>query len=430
MSAGASPAEILKRTLPARKLDATIGTLSDKQALELVHDWSFWARSNQLPPSGAWRVWLLLAGRGFGKTRTGAEWVRSRVAAGSARRIALVAPTAADVRDVMIQGETGLLAISPPDLQPKYEPSKRRLTWPNGALATCFSAEEPNRLRGPQHDAAWCDELAAWRHPETWDMLMFGLRLGADPRCVVTTTPKPVRLLRQLLGDAGAVVTRGSTYDNRDNLAPAFLAEIVRRYEGTRLGRQELQAELLDDTPGALWTRDAIDRARVALAPALRRVVVAVDPATSVGEEADETGIIVAAVGQDGHGYVLDDLSGRFPPHGWARRAVAAYHARQADRVVAEVNNGGDLVEATIRMIDASVSYRAVRASRGKAVRADTHEAVCAERYGNLVRLIEGTAQRVGRLEVLVVIVAGSVIIGMAGVIVTLALKLGGHGAG
>jgi predicted phage terminase large subunit-like protein len=346
-------------------------TLDEPRIEQLVSDWRFWARPSQLPPENAWRVWLLMAGRGFGKTRTGAEWVRAQVEEGRARRIALVAPTAADVRDVMIEGESGLLAIAPDHCRPEYEPSKRRLTWPNGAVATCFSAEEPDRLRGPQHDAAWCDELASWRHAETWDMLMLGLRLGADPRCVVTTTPKPIRLLRQLLGDSGVVVTRGSTWENRDNLAPAFLAEIVRRYEGTRLGRQELEAELLDDVPGALWTRAAIDRAKVSIAPALRRVVVAVDPALSAGEDSDETGIVVAALGQDGQGYVLDDLSGRFPPHGWARRAVAAYHAHKADRVVAEVNNGGDLVEATIRMIDAGASFRAVHASRGKAVRAE-----------------------------------------------------------
>ena len=369
-SAGASAAQIL-RALPARKRERALAALDDRQASDLVHDWRFWARPNQLPPAGAWRVWLLLAGRGFGKTRTGAEWVRAQVEAGGARRLALVAPTAADVRDVMIEGESGLLAVASPHLRPEYEPSKRRLTWPNGALATCFSAEEPNRLRGPQHDAAWCDELAAWRHEEAWDMLLLGLRLGADPRCVVTTTPKPIRLLRQLLGDAGAVVTRGSTYDNSANLAPAFLAQIVRRYEGTRLGRQELEAELLEDVPGALWNRDGIDRAKVGAVPEMRRIVVAVDPAVSASEESSETGIIVAGLGQDGQGYVLDDLSGRFPPAGWARRAVSAYHARHADRIVAEINNGGDLVEATIRAVDAGVSYRAVRASRGKAVRAE-----------------------------------------------------------
>ncbi|HEX6841401.1 MAG TPA: terminase family protein [Stellaceae bacterium] len=369
-SAGASEAQIL-HALPVRERERMLDGLSDRQIGDLVHDWRFWARPNQLPPDGAWRVWLLLAGRGFGKTRTGTEWVRTQIEEKGARRIALVAPTAADVRDVMIEGESGLLAVASPGLRPDYEPSKRRLTWPNGAVATCFSAEEPNRLRGPQHDAAWCDELAAWRHEEAWDMLMLGLRLGADPRCVVTTTPKPIRLIRQLLGDRGAVVTRGSTYDNAANLAPAFLAQIVRRYEGTRLGRQELDAEVLDDVPGALWTRDAIDRAKVAAAPALRRVVVAIDPAVSTGEEADETGILVAALGQDGHGYVLDDLSARLAPAGWARRAIAAYHAHHADRVVAEVNNGGDLVEATLRAVDAGVAYRAVRASRGKAVRAE-----------------------------------------------------------
>jgi len=359
------------RALGRRRRDAEIAALGDAEVHELLRDWRFWARPNQLPPPGAWRVWLLLAGRGFGKTRTGAEWVRLQVEQKRARRIALVAPTSADVRDVMIEGESGLLAISPEGSRPRYEPSKRRLTWPGGAVATAFSAEEPDRLRGPQHDAAWCDELAAWRHAEAWDMLMLGLRLGADPRCVVTTTPKPVRLLRQLLADGGVAVTRGSTYDNRDNLAPAFLAQIVKRYEGTRLGRQELEAELLDDVPGALWTREMIERARLIAAPELRRIVVAIDPAMTSGEDADETGIIAAGIGFDGHGYVLDDLSGRMPPHEWARRAVAAYHARKADRVVAEVNNGGDMVEATIRMIDAGVSYRALRASRGKILRAE-----------------------------------------------------------
>ena len=209
-AAGAAEAELV-HGLSAPERDEALDGLSDRQARDLVHDWRFWARPNQLPPEGAWRIWLLLAGRGFGKTRTGAEWVRAQVEQKGARRIALVAPTAADVRDVMIEGESGLLAVASPGLRPQYEPSKRRLSWPNGAVATCFSAEEPNRLRGPQHDAAWCDELAAWRHEEAWDMLMLGLRLGADPRCVVTTTPKPIRLIRQLLGDRGAVVTRGST---------------------------------------------------------------------------------------------------------------------------------------------------------------------------------------------------------------------------
>lgn len=365
-----SPARALALKEPAER-DAALAAMSEMEARELLRDWRFWARPAQLPPAGSWRVWLLLAGRGFGKTRTGAEWVRQMVEDGRAWRIALVAPTAAAARDVMIEGESGLLAVTRERYQATYEPSKRRLTWPSGAIATAFSAEEPDRLRGPQHDAAWCDELAAWRHAQTWDMLMLGLRLGADPRCVVTTTPKPIALVKELLRDKNVAVTRGATFENSDNLAPAFVDQIVRRYVGTRLGRQELEAELLEDVPGALWTRETIERARVAAAPELRRIVVAIDPATSAGEDADETGIVVAALASDSHGYVLDDLSGRMAPHQWARRAVAAYHARRADRVVAEVNNGGDLVEATLRMVDAAVAYRAVRASRGKAVRAE-----------------------------------------------------------
>jgi phage terminase large subunit-like protein len=361
--------------LSAEEREATLSALNDAETVALLHDWRFWARPSQLPPDGAWRIWLLLAGRGFGKTRCGAEWVREQAEAGRARRIALLAPTAADLRDVMIEGESGLLAIAPDERRPRYEPSKRRLTWPNGAIATGYSADEPERLRGPQHDAAWCDELAAWRYPEAWDMLMLGLRLGDDPRAVVTTTPRPVRLVRELLARAGGdvAVTRGSTFDNAANLAPAFLDQIVRRYQGTRLGRQELEAELLEDVPGALWSRDVFERAgfRVAAAPALRRIIVAIDPAVTSGEGADETGIIVAGIGADGHGYVLDDLSGRFAPVEWARRAVDAYRRHQADRIVAEVNNGGEMVAATVRAVDPNAAFKDVRASRGKVTRAE-----------------------------------------------------------
>jgi predicted phage terminase large subunit-like protein len=324
-----------------------------------------------LPPGGDWRVWLLLAGRGFGKTRTLTEWVRDEAESGRRGRLALVAPTVADVRDVLVEGESGILAVSAPGFRPTYEPSKRRLTWPNGALATTYSADEPDRLRGPQHDGAACDEIAAWRYPETWDMLQFGLRLGADPRAVVATTPRPVRLVRELLAAPTTVVTRGTTHENAQNLAPAFLEQIVARYGGTRLGRQEIDAELLDDTPGALWTRKAIDDLRVAAHPDLARVVVAVDPAVTSGEDADQTGIVVAGLGVDGHGYVLGDLTCRLSPDGWARRAVNAYHAHRADRLVAEVNNGGELVEATVRTVDRNVSYKAVHASRGKRTRAE-----------------------------------------------------------
>jgi phage terminase large subunit-like protein len=350
--------------------------VDESAAHHMLHDWGAWARAEQLPPDklpdgSDWRVWLLLAGRGFGKTRSGAEWIRAQAEEGKARHIALVAPTARDARLVMVEGESGLLAIAPIDARPLFEPSKRQLTWPNGAVATLFSADEPDRLRGPQFDAAWCDELAAWRYPAAWDMLMMALRLGEQPRVVVTTTPKPVKLIRALLAAPDCAVTRGATRDNADNLAPGFLAAILKQYEGTRLGRQELEAELLEDMPGALWSRDAIEQARVPAAPARRRIVIAIDPAASAGENADETGIIAAALGQDGDAYVLEDLSGRFRPHDWAARAVAAYHALSADRIVAEVNNGGAMVESTLRVIDESIAYKPVHASRGKLTRAE-----------------------------------------------------------
>ncbi|HYL48663.1 MAG TPA: terminase family protein [Stellaceae bacterium] len=348
-----------------------VDRLDAAQQGRMLDDWEFWARPNQLPPPGDWRVWLLLAGRGFGKTRSGAEFVRARVESGLASRVALVGPTASDVRDVMIEGESGLLAISGEDWRPAYEPSKRRLTWPNGAVALAFSADEPERLRGPQHDLAWCDELAAWRYAAAWDNLLLGLRLGSDPRAVVTTTPKPNRLVRDVLASPGTVVTRGSTFDNAANLAPAFLDTVVRRYQGTRLGRQELEAELLDDVPGALWSRDAIEAARVTAAPDLSRIVVAIDPAASSGEGADETGIVVAGLAHDGRVYVLDDLSGRMSPRAWALKAIAAYRKFAADRIVAEINNGGEMVEATLRSVQSDAPFRALRASRGKAVRAE-----------------------------------------------------------
>ena len=340
--------------LPKAEADALIRAMAPGAAAAFEYHWRYRARPEQLPPGGSWRVWLLMAGRGFGKTRCGAEWVRAEVKAGR-RRIALVGPTAADARDVMVEGEAGILAISPDHERPLYEPSKRRLTWRNGAVATTFSADEPERLRGPQHDAAWCDELGAWRYPEAWDMLMFGMRLGADPRTVVTTTPRPAKLVRDLVRDPTCVVTRGSSYENRANLAGAFLQQIIKKYEGTRLGRQELNAELLDDVPGALWSRALIEAARPPMGfvmPDLVRVVVAIDPAASSGEDADETGIIVAGKDANGHGYVLADQSARYAPTEWARTAIALYRQHKADRIVAEVNNGGDMVESTIRMID------------------------------------------------------------------------------
>jgi len=340
----------------------------------LENSWPAVARPNQLPPPGDWwQIWLLLAGRGFGKTRTLAEWVCDQAASGQASRIALVAATAADARDVLVEGESGILAVAPPWCRPIYEPSKRRLTWPNGVIATTFSAEEPDRLRGPQHDAAVCDELASWSHPETWDMLQFGLRLGRKPRCLIATTPRPTKLLRELLAREGhdVVVTRGSSYDNKANLAPAFFAQIVKKYEGTRLGRQELNAELLEDTPGALWSQGLIDGTRISAAPELTRIVVAIDPAATSGEDADETGVVVVGQDKDGQGYVLADCSGRYTPIEWARIAISAYRTHHADRIVAERNNGGDMVEATLRMVDQNVPVTTVWASRGKVTRAE-----------------------------------------------------------
>lgn len=352
-----------------RKSRLPLPDLSDAECEALLYDWPTWARPNQLAPSGEWRTWLLLAGRGFGKTRTGAEWVRSIT--DTVGRIALVGPTASDVRDVIVEGESGILACCPASNRPIYEPSKRRLTWPNGAIATTYSADEPDRLRGPQHGAAWCDELAAWRYPEAWDMLQMGLRLGRDPRCVVTTTPRPTAIVRALLADPTTATTRGSTYDNKANLPGAFMRQILARYEGTRLGRQELHAEVLTDTPGALWTLGLIDQHRVRSHPELRRVVVAVDPAASSGSDSDETGIIVAGLGVDGHGYILADGSKRDTPRGWAEQAIAYYHRYSADVIVAEANQGGEMVRHVLATVDSSAHVRMVHASRGKYTRAE-----------------------------------------------------------
>ncbi len=346
--------------------------------------WRRQARLNQLPPEGDWLTWLLLAGRGFGKTRAGAETICEWAEAGRYRQIALVGATAADVRDVMVEGPSGILTLAR-SLRPIYEPSRRRIAWPNGVVAHTYSADEPERLRGPQHDAAWADELAAWRYPEAWDQLLLGLRLGARPRVIVTTTPRPTRIIRALVDAPTTVVTRGSTFENAANLAPDFMRSVVGRYAGTRLGRQELDAELLDDTPGALWTRAILDETRAERAPELTRIVVAIDPATTSGDDADETGIVVAGRDARGHGYVLADLSCRASPDTWARIAVGAYRTWQADRIVGEVNQGGDMVELTIRTVDPNVPYRAVHASRGKRTRAEPIAALWEQQRCHLV---------------------------------------------
>ncbi len=358
-------------------LDPHAYVIADEAARRVIaRSWRFVARPEQLPPPGDWTTWFILTGRGWGKTRTGAEFIRAEVAAGRMRRVALVAPTAADARDVMVEGESGIMAACAPRERPTYNPSLRRLTWPNGAMATTYSADEPDRLRGPQHDGAWSDEVAVWRYPETWDMLQLGLRLGVRPRQIATTTPKPVRVVRDLLAREGhgVHVTRGRTEENAANLAPTFLASILTRYGGTRLGRQEIGGELLEDTPGALWTLAIIEATRLSTTaelPGMTRIVVGVDPAVTSHDESDETGIIVAGLGTDGRGYMLDDLSGRYTPNEWASVAIAALDRWQADRIVPERNNGGEMVEYTIRTVRPNAPVKPVHASRGKVARAE-----------------------------------------------------------
>ncbi len=366
----------LLASLPESKRQQILSGLSPKEKARLRYEWRFWARPNQLPPAGDWIHWLLLMGRGWGKTRTAAEFVRDEVGAEKVGRIALIGRTAGDVREVMVEGQSGLLNISPPGARPKFEPSKRRLTWPNGAVASLYYGESPDLLRGPEHDLYWADEIAAWKYPqECWDNLLMGLRLGARPRGVITTTPRPIPLIKARVKDPLTVVVRGSTFDNAANLPPTFLAELIEKYEGTRIGRQELYAEVLEDVEGALWNLALLERNRVREAPELARVVVAIDPAVTAKEGSDETGIIVGGSNKEQHAYILEDRSGRFSPDGWAKEALDAYEKHDADCIVAEVNNGGDLVEKVIQDAARSRGYevriKKVHAARGKETRAE-----------------------------------------------------------
>lgn len=376
-----SGAEMLD-ALSCEQRKTWFASLSDEEAEAIVHDWEFWARPQQLEPTDRpWVNWLVMAGRGFGKTRMGSEQVRKWVK--KFPIVNLIGATAADVRDVMVQGigaGSAIMEVCRRDERPVYEKSNRRLVWPNGASSLLFSAEEPDRLRGPQHMKVWADELAAWKYPdEAWEQFEFGLRLGTNPQVVVTTTPKPTKLIKELVANPATFITRGSTYDNKLNLAKNFFDSIIRKYEGTRLGRQELMAELLEDHPGALWTLKAIDADRVRQCPAfLTRVVVGVDPAVTSGDDSAEWGMVVVGMGPNPNGqvwpphfYVMDDLSGKFSPNEAAKRAVHGYRAHKVDRIVAEVNNGGDLVEAVLRTVDPNFAYKAVRASRGKLTRAE-----------------------------------------------------------
>jgi phage terminase large subunit-like protein len=376
MSDEARIAELLK--MPEAKRLAWLKRLSPDEQREFVHIWPLWARAAQLPPPGDWQVWLILAGRGFGKTRAGAEWVRDIAARDPAARIALVGASLGEVRSVMVEGESGLLALGLPEQRPQFEPSLRRLVWPGGALATLYSAGEPEALRGPQHSHAWCDEVAKWdnasdRARRAWDNLLFGLRLGERPRVLATTTPRAVPLLKQLLASdpATLVVRRGTTEANLDHLPERFIAGIRALYGQSLLGRQELDGELVEDIEGALWTRALLEACRepAASSPSVRTVV-AVDPPASAG--GDECGIIVAALCEDGLVRVLADASvAKASPEQWARAAANAARAWSADRVVAEANQGGSMVESVLRAADVSLPLRLVHASKGKVARAE-----------------------------------------------------------
>lgn len=341
--------------------------------------WELHARPNQLTPLGDWDIWLIMSGRGWGKTRTAVQQVIRWARDNPGCIIHLVARTAADVRDTMVEGESGILACSSVEFMPKWEPSKRRITWPNGSQATTFSAEEPDALRGPQCHFYWADELASWKYvTDTWDNLQFGARLGAHVQGIITTTPRPIPKLKELVlasktGTPWKVhITRGNTYDNAKNLAPSFLASIKAAYEGSRLGRQEIEGQILDDNPRALWRREWIESSRTAKAPEkLSRIVVAIDPAGSDSESADKTGIVVCASDWAGNYYVIDDATMTGTPLQWGTAAVALYHRHKAGKLIAEKNYGGQMVEHVIKSIDEHAPVKLVTATRGKAVRAE-----------------------------------------------------------
>jgi predicted phage terminase large subunit-like protein len=330
------------------------------------------ARATQLPDDSDWVTWLFLAGRGAGKTRTAAEYLAWQAIVNPETRWAIVAPTHADARDTCVEGESGILnVLRDYGVLQDYNRSRSEIFLTNKSRIKLYSGEEPDRLRGPQFHGGWFDELAAFKYPEAWDQYQFGARLGTHPRTIVTTTPRPTKLIKDLLKRDSVRVVRGSTFDNAKNLAPSALAELRLRYENTRLGRQELYGEVLEEVEGALWTRDTIESARVTKAPPLVRIVVGVDPAVTSGETSDETGIVVVGMTADGHYYVLDDKTLRATPDAWARAAVSAYQEHKADRIVAETNNGGDMVTLLMRQVDSTVSVKKVTATRGKQLRAE-----------------------------------------------------------
>jgi phage terminase large subunit-like protein len=378
--------DLRRKTADPRKIEQLLAALSEEQAEFFLHDWPLWARSEQLPPDGGWTTWLFMGGRGAGKTRAGAEWVRG-LALGQEPfaheplgRIALIGETYDDARDVMVEGVSGILSVHPRFERPSFEKTRGQLTWPNGSIAQIFSAEDPDGLRGPQFHAAWCDEFSKWRYMQTWDNLQFGLRLGEHPRALITTTPRPLPLLKKLLSDGSVAITRASTSANADNLSPVFLKQIAARYEGTKLGRQEFDGELIEDRDDSLFTRAIIDSARVSFAPQLSRIVVALDPAVTSSKRADACGLIAAGKGEDGHAYVLEDATLRaVRPDVWAARAIALYKRLEADCLIAEVNQGGEVITSVINAIDPSVPVTTVHATRGKFLRAEPVAALYAK---------------------------------------------------
>lgn len=396
--------------------------LGDQYSEQILYEWLFWSRPKQIMPDGTdWTNWLLLAGRGFGKTKAGAEAVKQVVESRDAKRIALVAETPADARDVMIEGESGLLNIFPKSKTPDYQPSKRKVIFSNGAVAHIYSGHNPDQLRGPQHDFAWCDELASWKYQETFDNLLMGLRLGSNPRCVITTTPRPIPIIKQLVEEQETIVTRGTTYENINNLPPAYINRIINKYEGTRLGRQELEAQILESNPNALWNRELLEEVRIRKKdkPQFDKIAVAIDPAitsnkkdTSKRKKSNEVGIVIVATDENGQGYVLEDLSRVAKPHKWGNIAVEAYHGFKADLIIAESNQGGEMVENVINTIDDIVPVKLIHASRGKYTRAEPVSSLYEQKrvyhVGSFAKLEDqmcnftGTGESPDRLDALV----------------------------
>lgn len=399
---------LIQRAVQTGAIQKIYKELTTEQKLMLPYIWPLFAREEQVPKHNNWDIWIFLGGRGSGKTRAGAEWVRQKVKEG-VKRIAFIGRTAADVRDIMIEGESGILSVCPPwDIdnkghkmrKPYYEPSKRKLSWRNRAVAHMYTSKEPDMLRGPQHEIIWADELASWiKMKETFDNAILGLRLGSRPQMMVTTTPRPLKLIRDLVGDKFNYVTKSSSYRNKENLAKSWFEKLIKRYEGTRLGRQELLAEILEDNPEALFQRDNLDRSRVSVAPRdIVSVCTAIDPAATSNQESADTGIVTvgkAYKGDIGHYYILADNTCHKKPDGWAREAIMAYDKWQANALVAEVNHGGEMVEAVIRGVrweegqdqtrGENVVFRAVRASRGKYIRAEPVSALAEQNRLHIV---------------------------------------------